>query len=260
MFDDLAGTVIVVTGGGSGIGRATCTQLAQTNATVVVADLNLEQANETKSLLKDASRHVALKLDVSSSASVQELVTYIEQHLGQCPAGLVNSAGIVPAGRKSCLDCTEESWNKIIDVNLKGTFLMDTAIAKLMKKNGKAGSIVNIASLARNGHAPNVEYSASKAGVIGITKSLAQELGSCNIRVNAVAPGAIETQMVAAVPDTIRQAICSSNPLGRFGQADEIASACLFLLSQKASSYITGEVINVTGGEVMQNIIKFINP
>jgi len=249
---DLKGKLVLVTGGGSGVGRSACKLLAEAGAKVVVADINFETATETKSSLKNADKHLAVHMDTSSKASVEEAASQIDAHFGTAPSGVIHCAAIVVLNDRgfSSLKCSESDFDRTIQVNLKGTFLVDTIFAnRMLDRRLEFGSIVNVSSLARHGYQPFVDYSASKAGVIGVTKTLADELGQYNIRVNAVAPSMVLTPMLAGAPPQILEKSAKSNPLRRLAEAEEVAQVCIFLLRQSASSYVNGQVIGVDGGE-----------
>ncbi|XP_064650300.1 estradiol 17-beta-dehydrogenase 8-like [Lineus longissimus] len=244
----LLGGIAVVTGGGSGIGRAVCQILARDGARVAVVDVNEKGAKETLNQLN--GEHMMITGDISKTASATQLVADVQSHFNEAPSILVNSAGITRD--KYMLKMTEQQWDEVIDVNLKGSFLMMQAVGKVMaQKKVKNGSIVNVASIiGKTGNPGQVNYSASKAGVMGMTKSAAQELAKFGIRCNAVLPGFINTPMTDAVPDDIIETIKWFIPMKRTGTPEEVAETIAFLSSSK-SSYITGACIEVTGGLYM---------
>lgn len=245
----LSGRLAVVTGAGSGIGRAVCRVFASEGATVIGADMNEKGMEETLAMIKDTGDHQSYQCDVSSSASVNNLLDKIKEKYSSAPQVAVNSAGITRD--RTMMKLTEEDFDKVVNVNLKGTWLLNKAVGKAMLTNKVQGSIVNISSLVgKTGNIGQTNYAASKAGVIGITKSMAKEMGKFNIRVNAVLPGFIETPMTETVPDNLMQMTKLLIPLGRLGNPEEIANTCAFLASDK-SSYITGATIEVTGGLFM---------
>lgn len=245
----LSGRLAVVTGAGSGIGRAVCRVFASEGATVIGADMNEKGMEETLAMIKDTGDHQSFQCDVSSSASVNNLLDKIKEKYSSAPQVAVNSAGITRD--RTMMKLTEEDFDKVINVNLKGTWLLNKAVGKAMLTNKVQGSIVNISSLVgKTGNIGQTNYAASKAGVIGITKSMAKEMGKFNIRVNAVLPGFIETPMTETVPENLMQMTKLLIPLGRLGNPEEIANTCAFLASDK-SSYITGATIEVTGGLFM---------
>merc|ERR1712209_256688 len=232
----LSGRLALVTGGGSGIGRAVCQILARDNARVVVADLNMDHCRETQNTLRDDD-HLSVVSDVSQSQSVTDCFKQILDKYKRAPDIIVNSAGITKDG--FMLRMKEEDFDKVIDVNLKGTFLVTQAAASLMKDHQLAGSIVNIASIVgRTGNIGQANYTASKAGVIGFTKTAAKELGKFGIRVNVILPGFIKTPMTDVVPDKIKEGFISQIPLGGFGDPSDIAEVASFLASSR-SKYIT---------------------
>lgn len=245
----LSGRLAVVTGGGSGIGRAVCRVFASEGATVIGADMNEKGMEETLAMIKDTGDHQSFQCDVSSSASVNNLLDKIKEKYSSAPQVAVNSAGITRD--RTMMKLTEEDFDKVVNVNLKGTWLLNKAVGKAMLTDKVPGSIVNISSLVgKTGNIGQTNYAASKAGVIGITKSMAKEMGKFNIRVNAVLPGFIETPMTETVPENLMQMTKLLIPLGRLGNPEEIANTCAFLASDK-SSYITGATIEVTGGLFM---------
>lgn len=243
------GRVALVTGGASGIGEAVVRQLCQDGFSVaVIYNRSEAEAHALASELSAKGSNVSVfKADVSSSEQVNRAVNEIKEKLGT-PYILVNNSGI--AQQKLFTDITDEDWQNMIDVNLSGTFYMCRAVLPSMIHE-KAGRIINISSMwGQVGASCEVHYSASKAGVIGLTKALAQEVAPSGITVNCVAPGAIETKMMASFSDEDKSALCEEIPVGRLGKPDEIASAVLFLASDNAS-YITGQVIGVNGGMVV---------
>lgn len=245
----LSGRLAVVTGAGSGIGRAVCRVFASEGATVIGADMNEKGMEETLAMIKDTGDHQSFQCDVSSSASVNNLLDKIKEKYSSAPQVAVNSAGITRD--RTMMKLTEEDFDKVVNVNLKGTWLLNKAVGKAMLTNKVQGSIVNISSLVgKTGNIGQTNYAASKAGVIGLTKSMAKEMGKFNIRVNAVLPGFIETPMTETVPENLMQMTKLLIPLGRLGNPEEIANTCAFLASDK-SSYITGATIEVTGGLFM---------
>uniref|UniRef100_A0A0B7AA30 (3R)-3-hydroxyacyl-CoA dehydrogenase n=1 Tax=Arion vulgaris TaxID=1028688 RepID=A0A0B7AA30_9EUPU len=243
----LSGRLALVTGGGSGIGRAVCSVFAREGALLAVTDINLASAKETVALLPNSAQHAAYKTDVGSAAEVTNLLKEIEDQFRTAPSVAVNAAGINKDNYMLKLD--EDSFDSIIKVNLKGTFLVNQAVGRAMVKSQvKHGSIINISSIVgKTGNPGQVNYSAAKAGVIGLTKTAAKELARFNIRVNVILPGFIETPMTNKMPEDIVKAFIARIPLARMGKPEEVAEVCAFLASA-SSSYITGAVIDVTGG------------
>merc|ERR1711942_367973 len=241
----LSGRLALVTGGGRGIGRAVCQVLARDNAKVVVTDLSMDSCQETMESLR-SDEHFSVSSDVSSKESVNECFKQILEKYKQAPDIIVNSAGITKDG--FMLRMKEEDFDKVIDVNLKGTFLVTQAAASLMKEQKLPGSIVNIASIVgKTGNIGQANYTASKAGVIGFTKTAAKELGKFGIRVNVILPGFIKTPMTDVVPDKMKAMSLARIALGVHGEPEELAEVAAFLASNKAS-HMTGAVVEVTGG------------
>lgn len=245
---DLTGKTAIVTGGSRGIGRAICIELARRGANVVFSYAgNAAAADETVKLV-EAEGVVArsVKGDVTSADSARELVEAARE-LGGVDI-LVNNAGITRD--KLAARMSEEDFDAVIATNLKGAFLMTKAVLRPMMR-AKSGSIVNMASVVGiMGNAGQANYAASKAGLIGMTKSVAREVAAAGIRVNAVAPGYIETDMTAAMPEAAQQAMCSMIPAARAGKPEDVARAVAFLVSDDAA-YITGQVLAVDGGMAM---------
>merc|ERR1712111_201816 len=207
----------------------------------------MDNCTETEKSLR-SDDHMSVTADVSQSESVNNCFKQILDKYKRAPDIIVNSAGITRDG--FMLRMKEEDFDKVIDVNLKGTFLVTQAASSLMKEKNVSGSIVNIASVvARTGNIGQANYTASKAGVIGFTKTAAKELGKFNIRVNVILPGFIKTPMTDVVPDKIKEAFVSQIPLGDFGDPIDIAEVTSFLASNR-SKYITGASFDVNGGLV----------
>jgi len=244
----LAGKVALVTGAAQGIGKAVALLLAQNGADIVVSDINLEKAEETAKEIEAMGRKaMAIKVDVANSGDVERMVQTILERFGQIDV-LVNNAGI--ARDKLILRMTEEDWDAVLDINLKGTFNCTKAVVRHMSRQ-RSGKIVNIASVVGEmGNAGQANYSASKAGVIGFTKTIAREFAQRGINVNAIAPGYIQTPMTEALPEKAKEELKNMIPLERLGQPEDVAEAVLFLVSN-ASNYITGQVLNVNGGIYM---------
>lgn len=243
----LAGRLALVTGGGSGIGRAVCSVFAREGAILAVADKNKSGAEQTVLSLPNSTQHTAYETNVASATEVSQLLQDIEDKYKQVPSVAVHAAGINKDNFLLKLD--EQTFDDVVNVNLKGTFLVNQALARAMVKSQvQGGSIVNISSIVgKNGNLGQANYAASKAGVIGFTKTAAKELARYNIRVNVILPGFIETPMTAGVPDNVTQMIVAMIPLRRMGAPEEVAEVCAFLASAR-SSYITGAVIDVNGG------------
>jgi 3-oxoacyl-[acyl-carrier protein] reductase len=241
----LRGQVALVTGASRGIGAAIAQSLAGAGASVVGTATSDGGADGISAALGERGR--GLVLDVSNDASVQEAVKNISDKEG-APTIVVNNAGIT---RDNLLmRMKPEEWEDVISTNLSGVFRVSKAVLRGMMK-ARGGRIINIASvIGVMGNAGQANYGAAKAGIIGFSKSLAREVGSRNITVNVVAPGFIDTDMTRVLPEDQRNAMLAQVPLGRLGQADDIADAVTFLASP-AGAYITGETLHVNGGMLM---------
>jgi 3-oxoacyl-[acyl-carrier protein] reductase len=240
--------VALVTGSGRGIGKQIALAFARQGADLVICDVNLEDADMTRSEVEALGRKALhFKIDVTDSEQVQELTNKILDKFKKIDI-LVNNAGITKDGL--LLRMTLEDWNAVLAVNLTGAFNCLKAVSRVMLKQ-KQGKIVNIASIIGIiGNPGQANYSASKAGIIALTKTAAKELASRNICVNAVAPGFIETPMTAQLPQELKGKMLGAIPLGRFGKPEEVAQLCVFLSSSE-SDYITGQTIVIDGGMVM---------
>jgi 3-oxoacyl-[acyl-carrier protein] reductase len=244
----LTGKVAIVTGAAQGIGRSIAMLLARNGADIVVSDINLEKAEETaKEIESIGSKAMAVKVNVANLKDVEQMVEAILEKFGKIDI-LVNNAGI--ARDKLILRMTEEDWDAVLDVNLKGTFNCTKVVVRHMAKQ-RSGKIVSIASVVGEmGNAGQANYSASKAGVIGLTKTIAREFAQRGINVNAVAPGYIETPMTEILPEKVKEELKSLIPMERLGKPEDVAEAVLFLVFEE-SNYITGQVLNVNGGIYM---------
>ncbi len=244
MGADLKGKVAIVTGASRGIGAAIVKRLAAEGATVVAVARSIESC-EGAALCR--------KVDVSNAAEVDDCVKATLEQFGRVDV-LVNNAGVTKDGL--LMRMSDADWDLVVDINLKGTFLFTRAVARPMMKNKGAdgapcgGSIVNITSVVGiTGNAGQANYTASKGGVIALTKTVAKELGSRRIRCNAVAPGFIVSAMTDKLPDELKKQYAESIPLKRFGTGEDIAN-CVAWLAGEESSYVTGQVISVNGGMV----------
>jgi 3-oxoacyl-[acyl-carrier protein] reductase len=245
---ELSDQVAVVTGSARGIGKTIAMTLSDAGAHLVISDVNEEAGKETVSEITALGRKaVWFAADVSKSEQAAQLIDKAQEVYGKLDI-LVNNAGIT---RDNLLmRMSEEEWDSVIAVNLKGTYNCIRAATRIFMKQ-RSGRIINIASVVgQMGNAGQANYASSKAGVIGLTKSVAKELAARNVLVNAVAPGFIETAMTEKLPEKARESLLSLIPLARLGQPQDVAKVVLFLSSER-SSYITGQVINVDGGMVM---------
>lgn len=245
----LDGQVVLVTGGSRGIGRAVALACAREGAHVVINYAgNVKAAQSVVEEISDMGRKcLAVQADVSKAADVERLVEESLADFGKIDV-LVNNAGITRDGL--LMRMKEEDWDAVLETNLKGIYLCTKAVTKGMMKQ-RSGRIINMTSVVGvMGNTGQANYAAAKAGVIGFTKSMAKELASRNINVNAVAPGFIHSDMTSVLPENVQKAMTDAIPLARMGEPEEVADAVLFLAS-KASRYITGQVLHVDGGMVM---------
>ena len=248
-MEGIKGKVAVVTGAAKGIGRAIALRLAKEGADIVInyrtnSDSLSELVSEIESF---GSKVITVRGDVSVFEDAKNIMKKAVDTFGRIDV-LVNNAGITRDGL--ILRMKEEDFDKVIEVNLKGAFNCIRHVSPIMVKK-RSGKIINISSVVGiTGNSGQVNYSAAKAGIIGVTKSVARELGSRGINVNAVAPGFIKTSMTEALSDKLKENTLNSIPLKRFGTVDDVASVVAFLAS-KDSDYITGQVINIDGGMVM---------
>ncbi len=244
----LQNKVAVVTGGARGIGRTCCLMLAEAGAHVAVSDVDLAGAEQVAEEIRGMGREsMAVKTDVSKWADAEQLMETVLAKFNRLDI-LVNNAGITRDNLLMRMD--EKEWDAVITVNLKGTFNCIKAATRPMMKQ-RSGKVINMASVVGvMGNAGQANYAASKAGVIGLTKSVAKELGSRNIQVNAVAPGYIETEMTKDLPQSAKEAFLTIVPLKRPGLPEDVARIVVFLASP-LSDYVTGQVIHVDGGMVM---------
>ncbi|UCG79493.1 MAG: 3-oxoacyl-[acyl-carrier-protein] reductase [Nitrospirota bacterium] len=244
----MKGQVAFVTGGARGIGQAISVAFARSGCNLVIADIDLGQSEQTaEEIRSEGVEALAVQIDVSSSESVSAAFKTAMEKFGRVDI-LINNAGITRDNL--IMRMKEEDWNAVLDINLKGVFLCSKEVIKIMSKQ-KYGRIVNIASVvAFMGNPGQANYSASKAGIIGLTKTTAKEYASRGITANAVAPGFIVTAMTDALPDNVKEEMMKSIPLGKFGTVDDVANAVVFL-SLPGSGYVTGQVIHVNGGMYM---------
>ena len=241
----LAGQVAIITGGARGIGRDIALLLAKEGADIALFDVNEPPLAATVQELEALGRRaVGLMVDVTVATAVEEAVAKVLDKLGRLDI-LINNAGITHDGLLVRMD--EAQWDRVLDINLKGTFLCTRAASKVMLKarNGRIVSIASIVGLIGNPGQAN--YAASKAGIVGLTKSVARELASRGITCNAIAPGFIKTEMTERLPEDVKQRLREQIPLGTLGEPSDVAQAALFLVSE-ASRYITGHVLVVAGG------------
>lgn len=246
---------VVVTGGSRGIGRSICRFLTGADTTIyfnyyspVDPEAEKEAAAETEKLIsEDGGSAKSISVNIASASEVTNFFEQIIDETGRIDV-LVNNAGITKDAL--LVRMKEKDWDDVVQVNLKGAFICTQLAAKVMMKQ-RYGRIINIASIVGvNGNAGQANYSASKAGIIGLTKSVAKELASRGITVNAVAPGFIETDMTASLPDKIKSVMLGQIPLGRAGKPEDVAAVVAFLASESAD-YITGQVLHVSGGMYM---------
>jgi 3-oxoacyl-[acyl-carrier protein] reductase len=244
----LNGKIALVTGAAQGIGRDIALALATDGADVAICDVNLEAAQKTAGDIEAKGRKsLALKANVAASAEVTAMIDQVVEKFGRIDI-LVNNAGITRDGL--ILRMKDEDWDLVLDINLKGSFLCTKAALKYMSKQ-RGGTIINIASIVgAMGNAGQANYVASKAGLIGLTKTIAREYANRGITANAVAPGFIDTAMTQSLSENVRAELAKQIPMGKLGTPEDVANAVRFLASPWAS-YITGQVVHVNGGMYM---------
>ena len=243
------GKCAIVTGGSRGIGRAACLELAKGGCNIVLCYVGSEEAaaETVRACEVLGVKALAVRCNVANAGEVQTMVDAAVKAFGGVDI-LVNNAGITRDGL--LMRMSEADFDSVIETNLKGSFLCMKAVSKLMMRK-RYGRIISLSSVvALRGNAGQMNYAASKAGIIGLTKSMAKELATRGVTVNAVAPGFIETDMTAAMPEAAKAAAVASIPAGRLGQAEDVAKAIAFLASDDAA-YITGQVLSVDGGMAM---------
>ncbi len=242
------GKVIIITGSGRGIGREIAESFAKNGATVIISDYNAESLKESEDIFSDKGYSFkAIPCNVTNSNDVQNLIDSTYKEFGKIDV-LINNAGITRDNL--ILRMKEEQWDSVIETNLKSVFLTTRALAKYFMKQ-RYGKIINISSvIGITGNIGQSNYSASKAGIIGFSKSIARELASRNITVNVIAPGFIDTPMTSVLSDGVKEDFIKNIPLKRIGTPTDIANVVLFIASPLAD-YITGQVINVDGGMVI---------
>jgi len=239
---DFSGKTVIVTGSGRGIGRTLAERFSAAGANVVISDLDEAVVTQVASELPGEA--IGIKANVTVAADVENLIAMTVEKFGRIDV-LVNNAGITRDTLLIRMD--EKDWDMVLDINLKGAFLVTKSAVRVMMKQ-RAGRIVNISSVVGLfGNAGQTNYSASKAGLIGFTKSVAKEVGARGVTVNAVAPGYIETDMTRALPEAAREGFLNLTVIKRAGTPEDVASAVLFLASDYAA-YITGQVLAVDGG------------
>lgn len=243
----LKNKIVVVTGAGQGIGKATAIRFANEGSKVVVAEYNSTTGNAVVDMITESGGNsLFVQVDISNRKSVQKMVSETMKKFGRIDV-LVNNAGVIDD--VTLKKMTDEQFDRVVNVNMKGTFICAQEVATIMREQ-EYGVILNAASVvALYGNFGQTNYVASKAGIIGMTKVWARELGKYNIRVNAVAPGFIQTDMVKDIPEEVLTASLQHVPLKRMGQPEEVAATYCFLASDDAC-YITGTVISVDGGSV----------
>lgn len=243
----LAGKVALITGAGKGIGEAIARRFALEGASLMLGDLDGDQVRKLAEELKNAGTDaVAYQVDVTDHDAVNKMVHEAVNHFATIDI-LVNNAGIV---RDAMIyKMKEEDWDLVMNVNLKGAFNTVQAVIGIMREKNY-GKIINLSSAGRFGNIGQSNYSASKEGIVGLTRALARESGTKGININAVAPGTIVTDMYIAIPEHVRDMMKLITPMGRAGTPEEVANLCLFLASDEAS-YITGQVIHCDGGMFM---------
>ncbi len=245
-MSELAGQVALVTGANRGIGRAIASELARAGARVAVTARAEERAAAAAATLP-GSGHAGFACDVADEAAVDSLVKAVESGMGPLDV-VVNNAGVTDDN--IVLRLTDEAWDRVLDTNLKGSFHVIRAVARGMIRR-RSGRIINITSVVGiTGNRGQANYAASKAGLIGLTRTVARELAARGVLCNAVAPGFIETEMTDQLPVDVRQAMAGQIALGRFGRPEDVAGAVRFLVGP-AAAYITGQVIVVDGGMVI---------
>ncbi len=244
----LTGKIALVTGAAQGIGREIALALASDGADVAICDVNLEAAQKTAAEIESkGKKSLAVKANVAASADVSAMIEQVVGKFGKIDI-LINNAGITRDGL--ILRMKDEDWDLVLSINLKGAFLCTKSALKYMTKQ-RSGTIINIASIVgAMGNAGQANYVASKAGLIGLTKTIAREYANRGITANAVAPGFIETAMTQALPENVRQELAKQIPMGKLGTPEDVANAVRFLASPWAS-YITGQVVHVNGGMYM---------
>lgn len=237
-----------ITGAAQGIGKSIAVEMAKKGVNVAVVDTNIERAHTTAQEIKTFGiKSLAIKVDVSKKHEVVSAFETFIKEFGKLDI-LVNNAGITRDAL--AIRMKDEDWDAVLDINLKGTFLCSKEAVKLMTKQ-QYGKIINISSVvAFIGNPGQANYSASKAGIVGLTKTLAKEYASRGIRVNAVAPGFIQTAMTEKISDNVKEEMKKSIPLGHFGTPEDVARVVVFLAS-KESDYITGQVLHINGGMYM---------